>query len=199
MQWALVENKKTKAYPGLNGYCCSCAASVVPKCGELREWHWAHQTDHDCDVWGEHETRWHIDWKDQFPKDFQEVKVGPHRADIKLPSHVIELQHSSISSFEISERENFYKDMVWLIDGAPFQNNFVFWNKGDYWTFRWKWPHTSWSVASLPILVDFGDYLFFFKSIYWGSKCSGWGRKVSPQTFTRGSGGFLREKISYSN
>jgi competence CoiA-like predicted nuclease len=197
MQWALVDNKKTKAFPGLKGYCCACTANVMPKCGELREWHWAHQCSHDCDTWSEQETKWHIDWKDQFPKEFQEVQVGPHRADIKLPSHVIELQHSSISSFEISERESFYKEMVWLIDGQPFENNFVLWDKGNYSTFRWKWPHTSWSVASLPVLIDFGDYLFFLKNIYWGSKCTGWGRKVCPQTFTRSSSGFLREKISY--
>jgi competence CoiA-like predicted nuclease len=197
MQWALVDNKKTKAFPGLKGYCCACTANVMPKCGELREWHWAHQCSHDCDTWSEQETKWHIDWKDQFPKEFQEVQVGPHRADIKLPSHVIELQHSSISSFEISERESFYKEMVWLIDGQPFENNFVLWDKGNYSTFRWKWPHTSWSVASLPVLIDFGDYLFFLKNIYWGSKCTGWGRKVCPQTFSRSSSGFLREKISY--
>lgn len=198
MQWALVEHEKTKAFPGLRGKCPSCAASVLPKCGEHREWHWAHQANHDCDCWSEQETRWHIDWKDQFPKEYQEVQVGPHRADIRLPSHVIELQHSSISSCEIKEREIFYNDMIWLIDGSGFKNNFVFWDKGGYLTFRWKWPHISWSAASLPILVDFGDFLFFFKSIYWNRKCTGWGRKVCPQTFTRNSGGFLREQINYS-
>jgi competence protein CoiA len=199
MQWAWVDNKKTKPFPGFRGKCCTCSGSVIPKCGDVREWHWAHVSNHDCDPWSEQEGKWHIDWKAQFPKEFQEVTVGPHRADIKLPSHVIELQHSSISAFEISEREDFYKEMIWLIDGEPFRDNFVLWDKGNYQTFRWKWPHTSWSVANLPILIDFGEFLFFFKNIYWGGKCTGWGRKVCPTTFTQSSSGFLREKISYSS
>ena len=50
---------------------------------------------------------------------------GKHIADIKTDSGlVIELQHSSMSLEEMQSRENFYKKMIWIIDGSPFKNRF---------------------------------------------------------------------------
>lgn len=47
--------------------------------------------------------------------------MGPHRADIRRDDGlVIELQASSISAEEIAEREAFYGEMVWLLDGREF-------------------------------------------------------------------------------
>jgi hypothetical protein len=48
-----------------------------------------------------------------------------HRADIKTPTGiVVEIQHSSISDEERSSREEFYKNIVWVIDGRGFKKNF---------------------------------------------------------------------------
>lgn len=87
-------------------------------------WHWAHKSLIDCDPWYEPESQWHVDWKMLFPADCQEVVVGRHRADVKTARGVIEFQRSHISMAEISEREEFYGDMVWILKGEDFEQNF---------------------------------------------------------------------------
>lgn len=48
-----------------------------------------------------------------------------HRADIKTPTGiVIEVQHSSMTDAERISREEFYKNLVWVIDGSVFKDNF---------------------------------------------------------------------------
>lgn len=122
MRLALVNGQRCEAGPGLRGVCQACQSPMVPKCGTLRVWHWAHQSKRRCDPWWE-ETEWHVVWKNRFPLDWQEiVQTGPggelHIADVKLPnSCVLEFQHSPISETERQSREVFYKSMIWVIDG----------------------------------------------------------------------------------
>lgn len=112
-----------------------CSDPMIPKCGEIYTWHWAHKSGHDCDDWGEPETQWHREWKDRFPEDCQEVIIRGsgkwegvvHRADVAIPGGpVIEFQHSSLSADQIREREDFYTDnwgsMVWVVDGSEFMD-----------------------------------------------------------------------------
>lgn len=66
------------------------------------------------------EGDWHKGWKDDFGLEFSEKKIGNNRADIVAPDGtVIELQHSSISDYEIAKRENAYGKMAWIIDILP--------------------------------------------------------------------------------
>jgi len=115
MKWASTDSERITASPGVSACCPGCRQPVLAKCGEIRVWHWAHRGG-DCDPWYESETAWHLNWKKLFPDTWQEVVMGPHRADIKTPRVVIELQHSSISVAEIREREAFYGDMIWIFD-----------------------------------------------------------------------------------
>ena len=69
------------------------------------------------------ETDWHLMWKDAFPSDCQELvqideNTGEkHVADVKTPSGVVvEVQHSRISEDELRSREDFYSDMIWIVD-----------------------------------------------------------------------------------
>ncbi len=119
MLWANQKGKKIKAWPGLAATCPACGGEVVPKCGEILEWHWAHKA-RDCDTWGEPESQWHLSWKARFPSDWQEVVMGPHRADVRTPRGVIEFQKSAISAAEIREREQFYGKMIWVVDASEF-------------------------------------------------------------------------------
>ena len=85
---------------------------MIAKCGEQRVWHWAHQGTRTCDRWWEPETKWHRDWKNQFPKDWQEVihqsDGEKHIAGVKTESGmVIEFQHSFLRRDEREARENF--------------------------------------------------------------------------------------------
>lgn len=92
--------------------------------------HWAHHRLKDCDPWWENETQWHRDWKNRFPIECREVSHIAndgeiHRADIKTPTGiVIEIQHSFMTDAERISREKFYANLVWVVDGLSFRNNF---------------------------------------------------------------------------
>jgi competence protein CoiA len=92
--------------------------------------HWAHSGRRNCDPWWENETLWHREWKSHFPPECREVThIAPdgeiHRADIKTPTGiVIEVQHSSMTDAERLSRETFYGNLVWVIDGRGFRQNF---------------------------------------------------------------------------
>jgi hypothetical protein len=92
--------------------------------------HWAHAGRRNCDPWWENETAWHREWKSLFPEECREVShTAPdgeiHRADIKTPTGiVIEVQHSGMTDAERISRESFYGNLVWVIDGSVFRQNF---------------------------------------------------------------------------
>jgi aspartate carbamoyltransferase catalytic subunit len=103
---------------------------MVAKCGPRIMHHWAHASRPDCDPWWENETQWHRDWKTLFPEDCREIHhVAPdgeiNRADIKTRTGIyIEVQHSAMSDAERIAREEFYQNLVWIIDGREFRQNF---------------------------------------------------------------------------
>lgn len=96
---------------------------MIAKCGRKRVHHWAHRTA-NCDKWGERETAWHRNWKNEFPEDYQEIRMEDldgdvHIADVRLPNNtVIEFQHSYLPEAERRSREDFYNPMVWIVDGT---------------------------------------------------------------------------------
>lgn len=173
-----------EAAPKLQATCPVCESSVKPKCGSIKVWHWAHLKREDCDPWSEPESSWHAGWKNLFPRENREVVIGPHRADIKTNAGiVIELQHSSISAETITEREQFYGRMVWVIDAAPFIDRFYFnKDKGIYWTFGWERPRQTWLSAKRPIVFDLRDgYLFSIGKMH--DTFKGWGRLLPYSAF----------------
>ena len=131
MQFGIDEhNERIKpSFSGQKATCPYCKGIIVGKCGEIYVWHWQHQQDRECDLWQEHETDWHRSWKGKFPEDWQEViieKSGEkHIADVKTHKGiVIEFQNSSISASTIIIREDFYRNMIWVINAQPFKQNF---------------------------------------------------------------------------
>lgn len=130
MQLALVGGKKVEAFSGGKGVCPVCGVSTIAKCGPRIMHHWAHFRLRDCDPWWENETLWHREWKNRFPVSCREIthiddNGEIHRADIKTPSGIyIEVQHSNMTDQERISRENFYKNLIWIVDGRGFRNNF---------------------------------------------------------------------------
>lgn len=136
MQYALVNNQKVEAKPGLYGYCECCGTSVLSACGKRNIWHWRHIKQNDCDPWWEAETDWHRGWKSHFPVDQREVihldsiTLERHIADVKTSKGtVIEFQNSAISISEAQSREQFYKKMVWVVNAREFKDNIIFGHK----------------------------------------------------------------------
>ncbi|WP_265535471.1 competence protein CoiA [Pseudomonas saponiphila] len=125
MKYAFVGGTRVQAEPKLSGICPSCKSEVISKCGKHVIWHWAHRSRSSCDPWWENETAWHRGWKNRFPAEWQEithqdpVSRDRHIADVKT-SHgvVVEFQRSTIDPVEVTAREQFYKRMVWVIDGT---------------------------------------------------------------------------------
>lgn len=130
MQFAVIDGKRHEPFPGGRGICPTCGSIMISKCGPRIMHHWAHMGRRNCDPWWENETAWHREWKNLFPEDCREIShVAPdgeiHRADIKTPTGiVIEIQHSSMTDAERISRENFYGNLVWVVDGRGFQHNF---------------------------------------------------------------------------
>ncbi len=131
MQYALVKGKRTEPFKGAKGVCYLCKSNVIAKCGNIKVHHWAHAKNKDCDSWWEPETPWHRDWKNLFQEEFREVHLfdsftgEKHRADIHTDSGVtIEFQHSSLSIQEFEARCNFYKKLIWVVDGSSFAKGF---------------------------------------------------------------------------
>jgi len=189
MHWAMYDGVRRVAGPGARAVCPCCQNEVLAKCGEIIRWHWAHRAN-DCDTWHEPESEWHLSWKRKFPNEWQEVVIGCHRADVKTPKLVVELQASSLSAGEIRERERHYGSMVWLLRGHSFDSNLDvrLTASSGFFTFRWKWPRKSWWYATAPIVIDLLGHLLHVKKLYPDTPCGGWGYRITEEQFMQRCG-----------
>jgi competence protein CoiA len=122
MKFALVDGERREAKRGLSGKCPLYGHAMIPKCGNIRDPHWAHLANCTCDHWWEPETPWHRAWKNHFPEAWQEIvhqeDGEKHIADVKTDRGVVlEFQHSFLPGDERESREKFYQKMVWVVDG----------------------------------------------------------------------------------
>jgi len=116
------------AYTGQRAVCEICKSVVISKCGAIYPYHWAHKNNEDCDPWYEPKTAWHKKWQDYFPDYQQEITINKnnilHRADILTEQGiVIEIQNSPITAEVIKEREDFYQEIIWVVNGVKFLQN----------------------------------------------------------------------------
>ena len=127
-----------------------------------------------CDHWWENETQWHRDWKNCFPEEWQEVvnfaeDREKHIADVKTPSGlVIEFQRSAKKPEEQFSREQFYKNMIWIVDGTRLKTdreNFelMSWDDPNYYQKLsmdrlWYNPFPrKWRSRPVTVYFDTGD------------------------------------------
>src|ERR1700730_4720287 len=125
MKFALVNGQKVESSKGAKGNCIFCSSTVIAKCGEIKLHHWAHIDIRQCDSWHESETEWHRLWKNKFSIEWQEqifyddLTKEKHIADICTNKRlVVEFQHSHMNPIERRKREEFYKNMIWVVDGT---------------------------------------------------------------------------------
>lgn len=182
MLFANSNGKRVEAYQNGRAECPCCNRQVIAKCGSIVTWHWAHEAT-DCDPWYEPESEWHILWKNKFPKEWQEVVIGCHRADIKTPKIFVELQSSCISPKEIQSRERFYQKMIWLLRGHDFSENINIRQRSGYLSFRWKWPRKSWWAATMPIVIDLPGRMIHVKKLHSNIPCGGWAKEITEHDF----------------
>jgi len=170
------------ASPGIRSQCPLCHEVVIPKCGEIKIWHWAHKSLADCDHWSEPETEWHKAMKELFPPNCREVIIPPHRADVRTAKHlVVEFQHSPISPGEIREREDFYGRLVWVVDARTWHVEMLHIEKSLIWANRRA--HPAWMSAECPVILDIGYTLLHIYG-YSGSK-EGYGEYIERKDLFR--------------
>jgi competence CoiA-like predicted nuclease len=119
--------------------------------------------------------------------------MGKHRADVKTPTRVVEFQSSSISAEDIRARENHYGNMIWVLNGRKFSDNFYIRRRDGYHSFRWYHPRKSWWQAERMVLIDLPEEgLFMIEQIYSNVPCRGWGYYVDMALFMEMAGVPLR-------
>ncbi|MDV2492667.1 competence protein [Elizabethkingia anophelis] len=174
MRFALVDNKRTEPKLGLKGICPACSQIVIARCGEQRIHHWAHKSKNICIGFREKETEWHRAWKNQFDDEWQEVRkrnevTGEiHIVDICTDTeYVIEFQHSFINQTERKSREDFNKNMVWVVDGSRLKTDYDRFLSGkvDFRSFGKKGIYQiehpekcfpkNWINSKVPVIFDF--------------------------------------------
>jgi Competence protein CoiA-like family len=156
IRYATINGEKTLPLPGGRAACPMCGNGMIAKCGQLNVHHWAHEAAEDCDGWSEGIGPWHLSWQETVAKEFVEVQIGEHRADILGNSNtIIELQHSSISPDEIRSRECYYGNMLWVFDAT---HRFCGVKSGERWFFAFgRSQHIK--ECTKPVYLDFGEFI----------------------------------------
>ena len=187
MRFALVGDKKVQPHPKLRGICPHCGEEMVSKCGRSKVWHWAHKSRKMCDPWWENETEWHRAWKNEFPIEWQEVSHTDqangerHIADVKVPSGlVVEFQNSPINYEEMRDREKFYRNMIWIVNGMRNDLDVRYFQMGlgrkpiqkDPLAYPIEWWSRSglvqnWSFANARVFLDFGNSFTKGPAVVW--------------------------------
>ncbi|TQD27921.1 competence protein CoiA [Methanolobus vulcani] len=175
------KSEEIKAYCPLCDW-PKCEKPLVYKTGEVNIHHFAHPEGTECsDKWSRgKESEWHLGWKNLVNKKYCEVPIvkgwKKHRADIQNKNGlVIELQNSPISVSEIHEREDFYNNMIWLING---QEKRIIVHSPDsycgsgYWPddcnmIIWKYSKKAILEAKKRIFIDIGneEILYIVKNV----------------------------------
>lgn len=180
MKFALVDGQRLEAQSHLSGVCIGCGNEVVAKCGTVRINHWAHKSTPRCDPWWENETKWHRDWKNLFPSDWQEVvhfaeSGEKHIADVKTDQGwIIEFQHSYLTPGERLSRDSFYRKLVWVVDGNRRLRDKKSFMKALEGTASYRpWPELhltfpegalfrDWIESTSDVFVDFGEDILWW-------------------------------------
>jgi len=109
---------------------------------------------------------WHTEWISRFPKNYREIVIGSHRADVKIHGMVIEFQSAAIMPGEMIERETFYHKMIWVFDAR--KRDFKWWAIEDrdpnvehnfYCELRvigYAWLLDSWCRGKRPTILHLG-------------------------------------------
>ena len=110
---------------GQRAFCPECGGAVMSKVGAIKEAHWAHLAETNCEGYYKPMSDWHRSWQEKFPKEWREVYTKKDGevciADVKTPrGTTIEFQHSPISQWNIDKRKRVHEDIFWVLDAKEY-------------------------------------------------------------------------------
>lgn len=156
------DGASVRASPGATASCPACREPLIPRCGRIVTWHWAHRAA-DCDPWAEPESAWHLGWKARgyVTEEIRARGSELHRADIVTPDGwVVELQTTFLPADTIAARERFYgQRMVWLYRAEPWLGRLHFGKRG----FWWKHGAKSMATHQRPVYWDTGGEIWLVR------------------------------------
>ncbi|MDD2700970.1 MAG: competence protein CoiA family protein [Sideroxydans sp.] len=216
MRYAYVGHERVEPQKGLRGLCACCGGELIAKCGHFKIHHWAHKDLKSCDPWWENESEWHRQWKSHFPPERQEVVfVSPatqekHIADVYSEKGVIlEFQSYAIDVEEVRARENFYQQLVWVINGVKnefdkfyFAQSIVGTDPNDSMLKNVKWFGRSklfakWAQATKQVYFDFGTDIVWHLVRFDSNSKTGQVRAYEKEKFIQFYGGTSKPILSF--
>ena len=199
MLYAINNGSKILPEKHLKGHCPDCGDSVIAKCGEVNQWHWAHVVNAECKN-NKPETMWHKEWKLNFPQECVEEKIKNHRADVFINGVAIEFQASTIARPDIVSRNEVFKKVFWVIkaeDKHLFFREVI--KKTKFYSCKWKWRKTSFDETlskDTRIFLDVGDdFLFLIKNKKLDALKFFYGEFITKEYFVRKSKKELRSNF----
>lgn len=173
MKYALVNGKRKSIYDvkkGQLGYDCWFQEYQVIACKGHYLQYYKYVNEKPILPEGyENETEWHAVWKKAFKDEYVEVVCGDnneHRADIKTPDHIIEIQRSPISFDAAFKRSEFYCElnnnnkMIWIVNAYDpwYKRRISFEKIGDdlilQWNYQKKWVVDISGLLSTHVYLD---------------------------------------------
>lgn len=158
--------------------CNVCNNIIIGKKGGINAHHYAHiNTKCIINRDKDSKTKWHMMWQNIAKKQYLEKIINKekkiHIADIINEDNVvIEVQHSNLSEEEIKERENFYDNMIWILDASDFikkdkkdntdylvlKSSCIFYTNNNYYLV--KFTNKFWCKMNKKKYVDMGDGMY---------------------------------------
>lgn len=115
---AIVEAERMTAEPGLIGKCQLCNGKMIPKCGNVKVWHWSHEAnDHNCTY--KPMTQWHYDWQNRFDIELREIRTLNNTiSDILRKDNAvgIEFQNSPFDFNYVQKKEKSTPTVLWVVN-----------------------------------------------------------------------------------
>jgi len=148
MLYADSNGNRIKAIPNTEAVCPYCKGEVIPKCGTMNIWHWAHRV-HDQNCIYKEMSEWHRELQQKAEVLGWEIEahIKYRIADCAYKGNIIELQKSPISTEEIIARNINYdaenKKINWIFDYRNKVETMDLTLVDDIVKFKQRWPKKS--------------------------------------------------------
>jgi len=160
--WAVGEDGKIvriQDYVEGKVYCLQSHHDMVAARGHINKHHFRHLRA--SDVGPKQLCDWHLEWQSHFKLKEVPFHNPDRRADIVEGQFVVEIQHSSISPEEVSQRNQDYakhgKQVVWIVDGTDMAVTVK--NDDHILTFDNAWKFESFKSMEF-VFIDVGGVVY---------------------------------------